>query len=77
MIIIMKKFLFILNLINVISLFLFIPYLIYGNKLFLLVVDDTPSTLCLNQFVVSFIITFILVVYANIKKLIQHEMVLK
>lgn len=65
----MKKILFLLNLINIISLLLCVPYLLVGSNLFLLSIDDTVSTLCLNQFVVSFIITFILVVYANIKKI--------
>lgn len=65
----LKKILFLLNLINIISLLLCVPYLLVGSNLFLLFIDDTASTLCLNQFIVSFIITFILVVYANIKKI--------
>lgn len=65
----LKKILFLLNLINIISLLLCVPYLLVGSNLFLHFIDDTASTLCLNQFIVSFIITFILVVYANIKKI--------
>lgn len=65
----LRKILSILNIVNLLVLFLFVPYLLYGNKLFLLVVDDTPSTLCLNQFIISFLITFVLVVYANVKKI--------
>lgn len=65
----LKKILFLLNLINIISLLLCVPYLLVGSNLFLLFIDDSVSTLCLNQFIVSFVITFILVVYANIKKI--------
>ncbi len=65
----LKKTLYLLNLINIISLLLCIPYILVGSNLFLLFIDDTVSTLCLNQFIVFFIITFILVVYANIKRI--------
>lgn len=65
----MKKILFLLNLINIISLLLCIPYLLVGSNLFLLSIDNTVSTLCLNQFIISFLITFVLVVYANVKKI--------
>ncbi len=46
---------------------MFIPYLIFGDEIFLFHTDNVRDTLCANQFALAFINTFCFLLYARLK----------
>lgn len=65
----MKKLLILQNSINFLLMLMFVPYLIFGDEIFLIYTDNEVSTLCVNQFVLAFINTFCFLLYARLQKL--------
>ena len=57
------------NVINLLLMLLFVPYLIFGDEIFLIYVDSAVGTLCVNQFLLAFINTFCFMLYARLERL--------
>lgn len=67
----MKNLLKILNIINLTSLFLFIPYYIFGENIFLFQVEESDSvfTLLVNQFIICLIVSLATLFVAKKRKI--------
>ena len=74
----MKCVLKVLEWVNLLSLLLFIPFLIFGKDIFILTLEnptDDVSILCLNQMVIAVFITFFTMIYARVKKIYKTRYV--
>lgn len=67
----MKNLLKILNILNLTSLFLFIPYYIYGENIFLFQVEEPNSifTLMVNQLIICLMVSLVTLFVAQKRKI--------
>lgn len=55
------------NYINTLSLFTILIVILFGKNAFLITTDNSIDTVCANQFIVAFVVTFGTYIYAKIK----------
>ena len=65
----MKKVFKLANNLNVLSLFTILIMIFFGKDAFLITTDEDIVTVCTNQFIVAFIVTFITHIYAKVKNI--------
>lgn len=63
----MRKILRLYNYINILSLFTILIMIFCGKNAFFIITDNSIDTVCTNQFIVAFIVTFGTYIYAKIK----------